>query len=93
MRGTGRAAPPGVLAEQAFERRAEVAGREALEVQDRDHPTFGERRAYAGRIRELNFCRSPSWTSSEEQRSHASDRGRPHRADPSGCRRVGFVSS
>jgi hypothetical protein len=23
-------------------------------------PTFGERRAYAGKIRELNFCRSPS---------------------------------
>jgi hypothetical protein len=22
-------------------------------------PTFGDRRAYAGRIRELNFCRSP----------------------------------
>ena len=50
----------GVLAEQALERRAEVPCREAAQVQDRQHlVTFGDRRAYAGRIFEVNRRRSP----------------------------------
>ena len=55
-----RRQPRGVLAQQIPERRPEVAGREPVQVQDRQH--LGHLRrppAYAGRIRELNRLRFP----------------------------------
>ena len=55
-----RRQPRGVLAEQPIERRPEVAGRQPLRYRiGSTSVTFGDRRAYAGRILEENRWRSP----------------------------------
>jgi hypothetical protein len=61
------------------QRRPEVAGREAVEVQDRQH--LGDRCAYAGRIRELNRLRFPGSPHRRACHSRAARGPAPSRAD------------